>query len=128
MPVPVSVEPTLEAIEAWVADAPDAAVDMLNLLRFTADGGAERYAEYGRRVASHLDRVGGRVLIGALSQRVLVAPDAGWDAMALVHYPSRRGFLEMVTDPSYAELGRLRAGALDAAVLQATTSFAPPAG
>jgi len=41
----MAIDPTGRDMKAFLAEAPDEPVTMLNLLRF-ADGGAARYAEY----------------------------------------------------------------------------------
>ena len=54
--------------------------------------------------------------------RVQRVPDTEtqWDAVMLVKYPSRSAFLEMVSDPEYQEISKLRTAALEDAVLQPT--------
>ena len=46
-----------------------------------------------------------------------------WDAVLLVRYPSRQAFSQMVADPEYQEVTRLRTVALEEAVLQPTTPW-----
>jgi uncharacterized protein (DUF1330 family) len=91
-------------------------VVMLNLLRFTPDGGAERYDEYARAVAPLLERAGGRILSSGLGSEALIGPE-GWDAVALVEYPTRGAFLEMISSPEYLEIAHLRTEALIASEL-----------
>ena len=43
-----------------------------------------------------------------------------WDAVLIVRYPSRQAFSDMVADPEYQQVTRLRTEALTEAVLQAT--------
>jgi uncharacterized protein (DUF1330 family) len=86
-------------------------VVMLNLLRFRPDGGQERYAEYGAAVAPLLERVGGRIVIAGEPAAPLLGDDS-WDLVALVEYPSRQAFLEMISSPEYGEIGHLRTEAL----------------
>lgn len=85
---------------------------MLNLLRFAPDGGAERYGEYARAVAPLLERAGGRIL----GSEALIGAQ-GWDAVALVEYPTRGAFLEMISSPEYLEIAHLRTEALIASEL-----------
>jgi uncharacterized protein (DUF1330 family) len=96
---------------------------MLNLLRFKdrADGllesegisGAEAYARYAAETQHHLERVGGEVLWAGACDRALIGPtDGEWDVAAVVRYPSRSAFLEMVADPDYIETSRIRTAAL----------------
>ncbi len=96
-------------------------VFMLNLLRFKeeADGldagmsGAEAYGRYAAETAPHLARVGGEVLWAGGCDNALIGPGAReWDVVAIVRYPSRAAFLEMVGDPDYLETARHRSSGL----------------
>lgn len=91
-------------------------VTMLNLLRFQPDGGRERYAEYGAAVAPLLDGVGGRVVFVGESAPPLLGGDS-WDLVALVEYPTRQAFLEMVGSSEYQVIAHLRTEALAAGEL-----------
>jgi uncharacterized protein (DUF1330 family) len=86
-------------------------VVMLNLLRFRPEGGQKRYAEYGAAVAPLLERVGGRIVFAGEPAGALLGDDS-WDLVALVEYPSRQAFLEMISSPEYEEVGHLRTEAL----------------
>ena len=55
------LEPTPEQFAALAARPADAPVVMVNLLKFRPEGGLERYLQYGREVAPHLERVGAAV-------------------------------------------------------------------
>lgn len=86
-------------------------VVMLNLLAFEPEGGRERYLEYGAAVAPLLDRAGGRIVwAGAPSPALLGA--ASWDLVALVEYPTRQAFLDMIGSSEYREIAHLRTEAL----------------
>jgi uncharacterized protein (DUF1330 family) len=84
---------------------------MLNLLRLRPVGGQERYAEYGAAVGPLLEKVGGRIVFAGEAAAPLLGGD-GWDLVALVEYPSRQAFLEMISSPEYEEIGHLRTEAL----------------
>lgn len=86
-------------------------VVMLNLLRFRPDGGQERYAEYGSAVAPCLEKVGGRIVFAGQPAAPLLGEDA-WDLVAVVEYPSRQAFLDMIASPEYTAIGHLRTEAL----------------
>ncbi|HEY7256973.1 MAG TPA: DUF1330 domain-containing protein [Solirubrobacterales bacterium] len=86
-------------------------VVMLNLLRFHPEGGRERYADYSAAVAPLLDKVGGRIVFAGEPAAPLLGDDS-WDLVALVEYPSRRAFLEMISSPDYIAIGHLRTEAL----------------
>jgi uncharacterized protein (DUF1330 family) len=87
-------------------------VTMLNLLRFKPDGGQQRYAEYGAAVAPSLEKVGGRIVWAGEPAAPLLG-ERGWDLVALVEYPSRQAFLDMIGSPEYQEIGHLRTEALE---------------
>ncbi|HEY1862547.1 MAG TPA: DUF1330 domain-containing protein [Roseiarcus sp.] len=95
-------------------------VVMLNLLRFHADGGRERYSEYLSVAGPLAARYGAKIVTVGDSLPALSAEDGqAWDAMALVRYPSRQAFASMVRDPEYREKAApLRAASLSEAVLQ----------
>ncbi len=86
-------------------------VVMLNLLRFRPEGGQRRYGEYGAAVAPLLEKVGGRIVFAGEPATALLGDDS-WDLVALVEYPSRNAFLEMISSPEYGEIGHLRTEAL----------------
>lgn len=86
-------------------------VTMLNLLAFVADGGRERYEEYAAAVAPLLEQVGGRIVFAGVPAPALLGDDS-WDLVALVEYPSRQAFLEMVGSPEYEAIAGLRTEAL----------------
>lgn len=122
----MAIDPTGADLKAFLAEAPDEPVVMLNLLRFTA-GGRQRYREYLAHFRPHAERFGARVLYYGRGDTAIVA-EAGqeWDAVLLVHYPSRRAFSDMVRDPDYQQGSHLRSEALVEAVLQPTTAFELP--
>lgn len=96
---------------------------MLNLLRFKPDGGRERYEEYGAAVAPLLDKVGGRIAwLGEASPPLLGAES--WDLVALVEYPSRHAFLDMISSDEYRAIEHLRSEALDKGELHPVDSAA----
>ena len=86
-------------------------VTMLNLLEFKAEGGRERYAEYGVAVAPLLERAGGRVVFAGDGNPALLG-DGSWDMVLLVEYPSRGAFLEMIGSEDYLAIAHLRTEAL----------------
>ena len=86
---------------ARLAELPDdEPLIMLNLLEFKGDGGAASYAKYGRVALPQIEKRGGKILYRG---RPLVDdPAAGhWDSVAIVYYPSRAAFLDMMSDPDY---------------------------
>ncbi len=84
---------------------------MLNLLAFEPDGGRDRYMEYGVAVAPLLEKAGGRIVFAGEPATVLLG-DESWDMVALVEYPTRQAFLDMIGSPEYGEVAHLRTEAL----------------
>lgn len=84
---------------------------MLNLLAFEPEGGRERYEEYGEAVAPLLEKAGGRIVfLGEPASPLLGG--GSWDLVALVEYPSRQAFLDMIGSAEYEAIGHLRTEAL----------------
>jgi len=126
----VHVEPTSKQVEAFAAAATERAepVFMLNLLRFAEDAGAEAYGRYAAAVGGHLDRVGGAIVWAGACDAALIGPDdPEWHAAAVVRYPSRSAFLEMVSDPEYLEVASDRsAGLADSRLIPCDASSPAP--
>ncbi|MCD9153931.1 DUF1330 domain-containing protein [Aeromicrobium duanguangcaii] len=119
----MAVDPTGADLKRYLAEDPGGPVVMLNLLQFREDG-IGSYREYSERVGPFLAKVGAEVVHAGNLSTALVAPqDWPWDAVLLVRYPSREAFSQMVADPEYQQITGLRSQALDAAVLQAATTW-----
>jgi uncharacterized protein (DUF1330 family) len=110
---PAAAEPlSQEGFAAFSARAgEDAPVVMLNLLCFKPDGGRQRYEEYAAAVAPLLEQVGGRIVHAGAPAPALIGDDS-WDLVALVEYPTRGAFLEMIGTPEYQAIAHLRTEAL----------------
>ncbi len=80
---------------------------MLNLLSFKPDGGRARYEEYGAAVAPLLEEIGGRIVFVSEAALPLLGDDS-WDMVALVEYPTRQAFLDMIGSSEYQAIGHLR--------------------
>jgi uncharacterized protein (DUF1330 family) len=129
--VVIAQYPTPEQIQELLRGPADGPVVMVNLLRFNERAGApdegasgieayRRYAEPMRRI---VEERGGRFLwMGRVDSFVIGASDTRFDAVALVEYPSRRVFVEIVNDPRVREIGAHRAAGLEGQWLVATTA------
>ncbi|WHZ33673.1 DUF1330 domain-containing protein [Sagittula sp. MA-2] len=95
-------------------------VVMLNLLRFRPDGGREQYAAYLEVAAPLLAKYGAEIdYVGQGLPALSAESGQAWDAVALVRYPSRAAFADMVQDSDYRDkAGPLREASLAEAVLQ----------
>ncbi len=95
-------------------------VVMLSLLRFHHNGGRERYADYLAIATPIVARFGAEILfVGDGLPALSVESGQAWDAVALIRYPTRTSFADMVEDVDYrTHAGPLREAALIEAVLQ----------
>jgi uncharacterized protein (DUF1330 family) len=117
----MAIDPTGADLKAFLAEASDEPITMLNLLRF-ADGGRASYDEYIAHFRRTSVPFGAEVVYYGYGNAPVVAePGQEWDAVLLVRYPSRRAFADMVRDPEYQKGTHLRTQALVEAVLQPTT-------
>jgi uncharacterized protein (DUF1330 family) len=113
------IKVTTADIDRFLADDDEEPVAMLNLLRFKADGGRQRYLDYLAMAGPIVARYGAEILFAGDGATALCAePGQSWDAVALVRYPRRAAFVEMIADPEYAVADPIRMSALEEAVLQ----------
>jgi uncharacterized protein (DUF1330 family) len=133
-----TVEPSAERLQEFLEGSEgDAPVVMVNLLRYRErahypDGfaaepcsGREAYGRYGAVAVQRIASVGGRLLYMGSVQATVIGPDAErWDDVVLVEYPSRRKFIEMVSQPEYQAAAPHRTAALADSRLIATSTAA----
>ena len=136
MDVENALYPGRYRIEALMADASDAPVVMLNLLRFRVnaaypDGrpsdltGRQAYGLYAAAMQKVIDERGGRVLFsGDVASLVIGDVEDIWEACVLVEYPSAAAFAAIVTSPEVAEIGVHRAAGLEGQLLIRVTQRA----
>ena len=101
---------------------------MLNLLQFKAangaggGSGASEYGKYSDVVVKMVEAQGGKVLWMGKADQVLIGDETDeWDSVALVQYPSRKAFIDMVTTPEYEKAHEHRESGLERTVLIACT-------
>ncbi len=115
---------SLVAFEAFLAEEDESPVVMLNLIRLKPDGGRGRYLEYLQQAKPILVRFGAKILFGGDGMAVLTKPTVdGWDAVAVVQYPRRSAFKEMVGDPEYQEVFKIGVSAIEDIILQPLKHF-----
>ena len=113
-------------LDRFIADDDGEPVVMLNLLRFRPNGGRENYFQYLNIAGPIVTRYGAEILYAGDGASPLAAePGQAWDAIALVRYPTRRSFAEMLADPDYASADQLRISALAEAVLHPIRGMTP---
>jgi uncharacterized protein (DUF1330 family) len=117
------VNPAGADLKRYMAEDDGREVVMLNLLKFR-EGGRPSYERYAQEIRRFLDEVGAEIVyLGDCSTLVVGTEAHDWDAVLLVRYPSRKAFSDMVRNPEYQQITRLRTEALSDAVLQATTAW-----
>jgi uncharacterized protein (DUF1330 family) len=139
----MAITPTREQFTEFAHGTRDGEVVMINLLHFarsgdadSADsaaddaehvsgaaksGGAGAYREYSDQVVKMVESRGGKVIWTGRPENVLIGDSEAdeWDLVAMVSYPSRAAFIDMVTSPKYEEAHEHRERGLDRTVLLA---------
>ena len=128
----MAITPTREQFTEFAHGTRDGEVVMINLLHFARSDaatdedaagttGAHAYRDYSDQVVKMVEARGGRVIWTGRPEHVLIGdPTAdAWDLVALVSYPSRAAFVDMVTSPNYGEAHADRERGLDRTVLLA---------
>ena len=132
----MAIYPTKEQIEELMKGPVDQPVVMINLLRFkpradASEGdasGQEVYGRYAEQMRKVVESGGGRVIwAGRVDSMVIGEEDPGFHVVALVEYPSRQKFLEIVGSDKVREIGEHRSAGLEMQWLLAATE-APLAG
>jgi len=121
----MAITPNTAQFTEYAEHGRDGEVVMLNLLKFkdlAGDGegtGAEAYGRYGDAVTEMVESQGGRMVWIGRAEHVFIGDvDANdWDAVALVSYPSRQAFLDMVATAEYGEIHRHRESGLERTVV-----------
>ena len=128
----MAITPTREQFTEFAHGSRDGEVVMINLLHFAPSeregegagsetAGARAYRDYSDQVVKMVEARGGRVIWTGRPEHVLIGDTAAdeWDLVALVSYPSRAAFIDMVTSPSYEDAHEDRRRGLDRTVLLA---------
>jgi len=109
------LDPTDAQLSALACDPDQATVVMLNLMRFhtrSRDGdgsGWDAYLRYSQGVMPLIKARGGTVIWAGKSTGVAIGGfDEDVDYVALVEYPSRRAFVEMMRSVEYAAINHHR--------------------
>lgn len=117
----ISQYPTAERIMGLMENQDPTPVVMVNLLKFKdrADApdegltGEAAYAKYADAMVAHVTAAGGRIIwSGRVAGMVIGDSDVDFDMVALVEYPSRQAFAQIVRDPHVQAIGVHRAAGL----------------
>ena len=122
--------PTEEQIANLQSMAADEPLGALNLFHFnerayyqpedpeygTPDAditGREAYARYGEIAGKCIAELGGRVVFSTPIYQVMIGPaDPPWDIAAVMYFPTRGAFMQMLSDPEFQSASRHRKAAL----------------
>ena len=124
----MAITPTREQFTEFAHGTREGEVVMINLLHFArpdsdaaGPSGAGAYREYSDQVVKMVESRGGKVIWTGRPENVLIGDSEAddWDLVALVSYPSRAAFIDMVTSPKYEEAHAHRERGLDRTVLLA---------
>ena len=75
--------------------------------------GEEAYLRYGEVAGKVIHELGGKVVFSAPAEQVLIGPeDANWHLAAIMYFPTRSAFMQMMANPSFQETSRHRKAAL----------------
>ena len=127
----MAIYPNKEQIEELMKGPADQPVVMVNLLKFKerADesegdaSGQQAYGRYAEQMRKVVESQGGRFIwAGRVDSKVIGEDgDPEFDVVALVEYPSRQKFLEIVGSQKVREIGEHRSAGLEMQWLIATT-------
>ena len=94
-------------LEALANSASEGPVAMLNLVKYR---NREAYSEYGRLTGKLVAEHGGRMIwAGTVAEVVLEeGGDTDWDFAAIVLYPNRQAFIDLVTSEQYLDANKIR--------------------
>ena len=121
-----AVSPSEHQITELLKRIDDGPVVMINLLKFRSRAieeecsGAVAYGRYADAVSEMIEDIGGRTIwIGRADQILIGDSEQDWDLAWLVEYPTRRAFLDMVSQPEYQAIQEHRDSGLERASLVA---------
>lgn len=129
----IAVYPTQEKLMELAGSKDPSPIVMLNLLKFRdvaeyKDGRAEKisgreaYMRYGEKMQTIVAARGGRFLISAELNRVVIGEvEDMWDVVAMVEYPSAAEFFAIATSPEVMEAGVDREAGLAGQILIRST-------
>ena len=129
-----AVTPTQEQLQNLLANDFEGPVSMLNLLKFKeraeyADGrtselsGAEAYNLYAEKMSPYVISKGGRLVFGGRAEHLMLGEvDELWDVAAIMEYPSKEAFVEIVSAPEVGEFSVHRSAGLAGQLLIAVSA------
>ena len=111
------VMPPEEVLQELLSSDDPSSIVMVNLLKVRD---ADELDQYSRMVMPLIDQHGGAYVYGGPVGGNVIG-DADWDYVAVVRYPNRRAFAEMLPSDAYAAAAPHRIAGLEHAELILTT-------
>jgi len=75
--------------------------------------GREAFQRYGEIAGQFIQTLGGRTVFSVPAEQVLIGPKtANWHVAAIMFFPSRKAFLQMLSDSDFQSASRHRKAAL----------------
>ena len=122
--------PTEAQLEKLLSLPPDSPVAALNLFQFRDRAryseedpefgteaanvsGQEAFARYSAAAGEFLSSLGGSVVFSAVVDQLMIGPDEQqWDVAAVMYFPTRKAFIDMLMAPDFQATSRHRKAAL----------------
>ena len=94
-------------VAAYQEGDPEHGTDAANV------SGQEAFQRYGGHAGNIIQDLGGRVVFNIPVEQVLIGPEtANWHVAAIMFFPSRQAFLQMMSDATFQTASRHRKAAL----------------
>lgn len=125
-----SLTPTESQLAKLMSLPPEAPVAALNLFQFNVEAqyqpgdpeydteeakvtGQEAYARYGAIAGQFITDCGGRVIFSTPVDQIMIGrEDVQWDLAAIMYFPTRQAFMEMLSNPDFQTASRHRKAAM----------------
>jgi uncharacterized protein (DUF1330 family) len=126
------INPDEQQLRALLASGEGGPLQFVNLLSYHSDArypeghelaraglsGADAYGRYGAVALDHVVRRGGTLILYNDVLQVLIGRTGPWDQIAIMQYPGKDAFVDMIRDPEYqAGLVHRDAGLAETAIL-----------
>ena len=109
------INPSEDQYRELLADEREGLVQYINLLKFkpeaeypagheladTGLSGADAYMRYGEIAVRKVEERGGRLPYLNQTEQIIIGRSPDWDQVAVMEYPDREAFIDMLQDPEY---------------------------
>lgn len=123
-------EPTEAQLAKLMSLPADAPVAALNLFHFNTKAkyqpgdpefgtpageipGEAAFQKYASVAGPIIEKLGGRTVFSTPVDQMMIGPaDAAWDVVAIMYFPTRQAFIDMLSNPEFQDTSRHRKAAL----------------